>query len=433
MSRVVAFVPAKGSSERLPNKNTRSFNGEPFFVFTLRKLLRCSFIDDVYIDSESPEILAVGARIGAKPLLRDPQLATNQTDGNRLFANEIDQVHADIYIQHLCTSPFIKEATIERSIGILQEDSLCDSVLLGRRDKYYHWRNGWPAYDIEHIPNSIDLPNEDSEAMGLYAVRNSAAHRLKRRIGDKPRMIFGDPLELIDVNDDKDFELAQIVAAGVLAEESHKLRLLCSIFTSAVLSDVLDEFGIRGVLPSLYVSNFPGARMFGRARTLHLRTSTEEDPPDAIYEALGHYSQVVSNDLLVVSNERSDLAYFGELNMNLAIRAGAVGALVDGVTRDSRATASAQFPVFSTGRYCQDVKGRGAVKSINQPVTLRGVTINPSDLVFADEDGVVVIPRKFEARVLERTVDVLAQERRIVADVCREIDVKSLVDKYGFF
>ena len=107
--KIVCFVPAKGSSERIKNKNLRSFNGEPLFLFTLRKLLRCEIIDEVYIDSDSDEILKLGQNAGAIPLKRDPSLANNKTDGNSLFYNQIKQVEADIYVQHLCTSPLLKK------------------------------------------------------------------------------------------------------------------------------------------------------------------------------------------------------------------------------------------------------------------------------------------------------------------------------------
>lgn len=158
--KIVAFLPVKGTSSRIENKNMRIFNGEPLFVFTLRKLLNYKFIDEVYLDSENTEILDIGKRLGAKLLKRDPELANNKTDGNKLFFNEVATVDADIYIQHLCTSPFVKEETIANAIKHLQDNPDCDSVVLGKSDKYYHWNNGKPAYDIDHIPNSVDLPSE---------------------------------------------------------------------------------------------------------------------------------------------------------------------------------------------------------------------------------------------------------------------------------
>ncbi len=431
--KVIAFLPVKGTSERVESKNTRSFNGEPFFVFTLRKLLRCKFIDEVILDSESEEILAIGRRLGATVLERDPMLANNKTDGNRLFLNEVEHFEADIYIQHLCTSPFVKEETIRRAVEMLVTSPEIDSVVLGRRDKCYHWNGGRPAYDLTQIPNSVSLPDEDTEAMALYVMRRDAALKTRRRIGDKPAMIFGEPIELIDVNNETDLELAKIVAGGILAEEGKRLRLLGSVLSSPVLSDIMDEFGICSLLPPCYKPNLPGAKIFGRARPLHIREVRSDDPPNTIYEALKHYSFVVDNDLIVVQNDRPDLAYFGELNMSLAIRAGAVGALIGGVTRDNAATRRAGFPVYARGHYCRDIKGRGAVASINKPIVLDGVPINPSDLIFGDEDGVVVIPRADELKVLSRALEVLRSESKILSDVCSDADVQKLVDKYGFF
>lgn len=431
--KVAAFLPVKGNSSRVKNKNLRIFNGEPLFVFTLRKLLRCQFIDEVYLDSENDEILEIGRRLGARLLRRDPALASNKTDGHQLFYNEVSQVEADIYIQHLCTSPFVKEATIQRAIQILRDEPHVDSVVLGKEDKYYHWNEGRPAYNIHHIPNSVDLPAERTEAMSLYAVRADAAHRTRRRIGDAPRMILGDPTELIDINEEVDLQLATLVGAGLLAEEEKKLKVLGRFLSSPILSDILDELGIDGVLSPEFGSNIPGVKIFGRARTLHLREATPDDPPDSIYQALQSYKQVVSNDIIVVRTDLPHLAYFGELNMSLAIRSGAIGAIIGGVTRDTRSTAAAGFPVFAKGQYCKDIKNRGAVHSMNQPISLDGVTINPSDLVFADQDGIIIIPYEKEIHVLRRAIDVMSDEKSIVADVCKDVNVENLVSKYGFF
>jgi len=431
--KIVAFVPAKGSSSRVPNKNTRIFNGEPFFLFTVRKLLKCEFIDEVYVDSEDEAILNRAALVGAKPLRRDPALASNKTDGHELFFNEVCQVQADIYIQHLCTSPFVKEETIRRAVDTLTNHLEFDSVVLGAKDKRYRWENNHPLYDLKRIPNSVDLPDDVAEAMGLYAVRSETALATQRRIGDAPCMIFGDPMELIDVNTEEDLALAKVVGAGLLAEEEKRLRVIGRFLSSPLLSDIADDVGIRCVLAPEYAPNIPTARIFGRARTLHIREAKESDPADSIYEALKSYAQVVSNDVIVVQNERPDLAYFGDLNMSLAIRSGAVGAIIGGVTRDTRSTANSGFPVYAKGRYCRDIKGKGAVQSINQTIQLDGILIQPNDLIFADEDGIVVIPRPHEAQMLKMALEKMSCEKSIVADVCKDVQVESLVQKYGFF
>jgi len=135
----------------------------------------------------------------------------------------------------------------------------------------------------------------------------------------------------------------------------------------------------------------------------------------------------------VVKNERPDLAYFGDLNMSLAIRSGAIGAIIGGVTRDNKSTAAAGFPVFAKGRYCRDIKGKGAVASINRKIDLDDIAIYPSDLIFADEDGIVVIPRTHEAEILKRALKIMSTEKGIVGAICDDADVDKLVERFGFF
>ncbi len=104
---------------------------------------------------------------------------------------------------------------------------------------------------------------------------------------------------------------------------------------------------------------------------------------------------------------RRILPFFGELNANLAIRAGAVGAIIDGVTRDTRDTVGMGFPVFAKGHYCKDTRKRGVVTSRNRTVLIDDISIHKDDLIFGDTDGIVIIPKQHgeEKAVLARSVE----------------------------
>ena len=431
--KIVAVVPAKGTSERVTNKNTRPFNGEPLFVYTVRKLLSCGFIDEVYVDSDCDSILAKAAEVGAKCMKRDPSLASNATDGHKLFLNEVRNIDADIYLQHLCTSPFVEISTIRRAVDHLLSESATDSVVLCRSEKYYWWKDGKPAYNLGRIPNSVDLPAELSEAMAFYAVRRDAALCTGRRIGDNPKVITGSPLELVDVNTEEDLKLAEAIVRGKTADERRVFRILSNILTSPIISDVCDELGVGSFINAHFVPNFETAKFIGRARTLHIRPVAENDQPDAIYEALKSYSQVFENDVVVVQNECPSLAYFGELNMSLAIRAGAVGAVIGGVTRDSWATCSASFPTFSLGYSAKDIKGKGAVASINEPVDLCGTRVSPSDVIVADREGVLVLPYWRAEEILTRSLEVASKEKHILVDIAKGESIERILGSHGFF
>jgi regulator of RNase E activity RraA/CMP-N-acetylneuraminic acid synthetase len=431
--KVVAFLPAKGSSSRVGNKNVRLLDGKPLFLHTLDKLLACDFIDEVYLDTESDEILQLAQDRKCHILRRDPELASNRTDGNRLFMNEVAHVQADVYIQALCTSPFIERATLEKGVKALTDDVQFDSAVLVRREKLYQWSGGAPAYDVQNIPNSVDLEETVIETMGLYIIRRDAALKTQRRIGDRPLMLDASPLEATDVNWPEDFAMAEVIQAGLREKDRRLLNNIKGLLSSPLLSDLLDDHGypnqvIRGLAP-----NLPQAKVLGRARTLRLRPLAEGEDFRGIYTALHSYSNVVPNDIIVVENEVGNYAYFGELNANLAIRSGAVGVIVGGMTRDSADVLNLGLPVFAKGYSCQDVRKRATLDHMNRPIVIEGIPVAPEDLLYGDRDGIVVIPRVIERQIIDAAFKAAGNEKRILIDISLGADVDHLTKAYGFF
>ncbi|GAB4364928.1 MAG: hypothetical protein Kow0042_03860 [Calditrichia bacterium] len=431
--KVAAFLPAKGSSERIPNKNTMLLDGEPLFLRSLKKLVSSPVIDEVYLDTESFEIIDLASEVRCKILRRDPALASNKTDGHMLFFNEIQNTDADICIQLLATSPFIQIETIEKAVRILRDYPEYDSVVAVRKEKQYRWSDHRPEYDIEKIPNSVDLPDTIIETMGLYVMRREAALSLKRRIGNNPYLLEVDPLEAIDVNWPKDFELANLIAIGLREQERRHFQNLRLLLSSALLSDILDDMNLQGVLSDKFHLNLPQASILGRAKTMQIDICPDDQDFKKIYDSLNLYDHVVSNDVIVVANHAPDFAFFGELNANLAVRAGAVGAIIDGVTRDTKETSQMGFPVFAKGNYCKDTRKRGIVTSKNKTVVIDGISIHKDDLIFGDKDGIVVIPKKHEKEIIDEALHRMTNEKMILIDIAKGVQTSELVEKYGLF
>lgn len=430
--KVVAFLPAKGSSERIENKNIKLLDGKPLFLHTLEKLVKCDFIDEVYLDSESDEIFKLASEINCKHLKRDPILATNKTDGHSLFLNEIKNVYADIYIQILCTSPFIKIDTIRRGVEILTENPNYDSVVLASKEKQYLWENGQPKYNKFHIPNSKDLPDTILESMGLYIVRRETALKNKMRYGDKVCLLYADATEKVDVNYPDDFVMANFLAAGMRERERILFKNLSSLLTSSMLSDIFDELGIHGIIRHLK-SNLDNAKILGRANTLKLRKLNPGEDFKGIYDALNSYRGIVPGDVIVVENECAEFAYFGNLNASLAMRSGALGTIIDGMTRDYSAVKNLNFPVFSRGYTCQDVLKKATVESINKSIKIQNIPIYPGELIFADNDGIAVIPIKYEDIILKRAFEVIKKESAVIAEIVSGTDAIKIFEKIGDF
>ncbi len=429
--KIVAFLPVKGTSSRIENKNIKLLDGKPLFLHTLEKLLQCDIIDEVYLDTESDEVIGMASHLNHFVLKRDHSLADNKTDGNKLFMNEVRQVDADIYIQILCTSPFIETNTIKLAINQIVH-SKYDSAVLVRDEKLYTWTDGKPVYDINNIPNSVDLESTTIETMGLYIVKKECAIQTQRRIGDNPFLVKASIIEAIDVNWPEDFELANLIAAGLREKDRILLDNLKSQLNSSMLSDLLDDLGYSTIINGLQ-PNIIDAKIFGRAKTLKIRKLKEGDSYKGIYNALHSYNTIVPNDVIIVENEISDYAYFGELNANLGIRSGAVGAIVGGVTRDSADVKKLGFPVFAKGNKCIDVRRRATLDGINVPIQIEGVRILPGDLVFADNEGIVVIPKEIEKKLLAMAMEVCMKEKSVLLDIANGIGVDELVKRNGEF
>ena len=430
--KVVAFLPAKGTSSRIENKNFKLLDGKPLFLHTLEKLVACDFIDEVYLDSESEEIFSLAENVKCNFLKRDVSLATNMTDGHSLFYNEAKQVEADIYIQILGTSPFIKKETIQKGIEILQKNSEYDSVILVKKEKLYTWNEQTANYNLEHIPNSVDLPDTIIETMGLYITRKNVALEMKKRIGKNPYLLEASTIEAVDVNYPDEFELANFIAAGIREKERQLFKNLAYKLTSSMLSDIMDDLGCDTTITSLSL-NLRNKKLLGRAKTLKIRELNENEDFRGIYNALDSYKTIVPNDIIIVENECSDFAYFGEMNANLAIRSGAIGAIIGGKTRDTKEVADLDFPVFSTGAKCKDVRKRATLESINKKINLYGVEIYPNDLIFADNDGIVVIPKRYEEEVIQKALETINKEKNILSDIMNGKSISDILKNNGEF
>ena len=370
---------------------------------------------------------------------RNAELASNKTDGHQMFMNEIkENPHADIYVQMLCTSPFIKPATIDNAIKLLKNNKEYDSAILMKKEKFYLWENNKPKYDINHIPNSKDLNETLIESMGLYIHKKESAIATNRRYGNNPYFIFADLEEAIDINNKEDLEFAQNYARGINIQENQKTQLIKHLASTPMISDILDDIQEKtgkkcGTVINGFKCNLQESKVLGKANTLKLRKLKEGEDFNGIYKALESYKGISENDIIVVENELKDYAYFGDLNARLAIRAGACAAVIDGATRDLEQTRRLNFPVFCKNYNAIDVRKRATLDYINKPIQINNEIISPGDLIFIDECSMVVIYNKYKDIVLKQTLNKIESEKNIEKDILLNKTTETIISTHGAF
>jgi CMP-N-acetylneuraminic acid synthetase len=214
---IVAFIPAKGTSSRVLNKNTRMLGEKPLFLHVLDTALASNTIDSVYLDTESDELANLAEDRTHYRINRPVNLANNATDGNKLMLFEASQVpNADIYVQILPTAPFLQKETIDRAIYELIKNPNQQSLIAVLKQKQYLWsENGKPInYNPFMIPNSVDLAPTINETMGLYVIRKNELLETKTRVGNKPKLFEIPLLDSFDINTEEEFSIAQAIFKG---------------------------------------------------------------------------------------------------------------------------------------------------------------------------------------------------------------------------
>ena len=113
----------------------------------------------------------------------------------------------------------------------------------------------------------------------------------------------------------------------------------------------------------------------------------------------------------------------------LSIRSGASATIVGGVTRDRDNVMKMNYPVFSKGYNCKDVRKRATLANFNRTINVLGVTISPSDLIFADNDGVVVIPVAYENKIMKAIIEKIGMENNVASEIARYSNPLDIVEK----
>lgn len=205
---------------------------------------------------------------------------------------------------------------------------------------------------------------------------------------------------------------------------------------TAAVTDVLDELGLlRQTLPPAIQPLAPGMRTAGYAFTVRGRAhrGTPRDRDQTLRRFLAMLGAVPEDSVLLLAANDNVAAHFGELSAE-ALRARKVrGAVIDGATRDAAVIARIGFPTFVRYRTPQDSVPRWRVTDWGQPLTIGGVRVSLGDVIVADVDGIVVVPRRVAHEVLGRAEKLVGTESKVRGAVKRGIPPLEAYNKFGVF
>lgn len=222
--------------------------------------------------------------------------------------------------------------------------------------------------------------------------------------------------------------------------EKELLSIIRTELFTAVIGDIMDKLGyFHQYLPPQIQPLDRKMFMAGRAMTV-LEADTFEElshgsrnplmakPFGLMLEALDDLKQ---DEVYICTGSSPRYALWGELMSTRARKLGAVGAVVNGYSRDTHGILEMDFPTFSYGCYGQDQAPRGKVIDIRVPLEMEGVRINDGDMVIGDVDGVCVVPKTIEEEVFAKAIEKARGEKVVKKAIEDGMGAKEAFEKYG--
>jgi len=210
----------KRHSARVPNKNFRDFAGKPLFAWMLGELLNVAEIDLVVINTDATDLLE------SHPLVQsDRVVLRNRRDAicgdlvsmNLVIADDMEAVPADTYLMTHTTNPLVRAATIQSALlrynEAIGKDAADSLFSVSRFQTRFYREDGSPInHDPDNLLRTQDLEPWYEENSNLYLFSKASFTETNARIGNKPILFETPANESMDIDEQADWDLAEIVA-----------------------------------------------------------------------------------------------------------------------------------------------------------------------------------------------------------------------------
>jgi N-acylneuraminate cytidylyltransferase/CMP-N,N'-diacetyllegionaminic acid synthase len=219
--KIIAIIPAKGVSKRIPNKNIKDLAGQPMIAYIIKAALKSKYLDRIIVSTESEKIAKVAKKYGAEvPFKRPKELTLDHVPTLDVLRHALKELakkenYVPEYVMLLyTTSPLLKTFRIDQAIEMaIERDS--DSVFSGTYDKKHYWREVEGGYErlypLKQVVSQLQIPLVKENG----AIYLSKTEILKKQyVADKADALIMDEEENIDVDYPEDFAKVEKILSG---------------------------------------------------------------------------------------------------------------------------------------------------------------------------------------------------------------------------
>ena len=236
MENIIAVIPARGGSKRVPCKNITLLGGQPLISYTIQAALRSKRISTVVVSTDDPEIAAISEGFSVELIFPRPAaLSTDESSSKDVLQHAICTLencgqNVDTVVLLQPTSPFRTNEHIDTAIDVFQRskaDTLI-SVCIATEHPYWLWKaksdSIVPLYTREHIAMGRDkLPQYYKENGAMYVMKRSVLFR-DGLYGQKVVPFIMSDLDSIDIDEPLDVAWAEFLLSrqATLSKSEHE-------------------------------------------------------------------------------------------------------------------------------------------------------------------------------------------------------------------
>jgi N-acylneuraminate cytidylyltransferase len=224
--QIIAIIPARGGSKRLPQKNILPLVGKPLIAYSIEQAKASSLIKCVIVSTDDRKIETVAKEYGAEVVKRPSELSGDMATSELALLHvldhlfEVEHFSPDLVVFLQCTSPLRDGSDIENAIRTLRENN-ADSLFSACRFNKCIWeiRNGalFPInYDYKNRWREQDFPLQFKENGSIYVFKPWVLRELNNRLGGIIALYEMDFLHSFQIDSTEDLELCEFVIKNQL-------------------------------------------------------------------------------------------------------------------------------------------------------------------------------------------------------------------------
>jgi len=209
---VVAMVPVRAGSTRVPDKNIRSFGDTNLLQLKLRLLKKVEGIKQIIVSTDCEISAGIACKEGVNVQWRNEYFAGSSVTNDQHWHHIAETAPGNTIFLAQVTSPLLRVSSMQAALNSFLSLDKNDSINSVSTEKKFLWKNGNPInYDIDVTPKSQDLPEIVSLNFAITIISRRIMMERKNVVGQAPKFFELDKVESIDVDDFIDFKIAELL------------------------------------------------------------------------------------------------------------------------------------------------------------------------------------------------------------------------------